>query len=738
MSTRHNFALEHPKMQCYSITWLDSDYNISNTQKILHYFFRWQNQGGEDANSTYLFKSSTLLRIEFKNTAVLYSEAGYNKVDGDFEVVTCGEVQWLVSPYPFLHAETLRPIEFRPFILSHPRSPKLSTGVSMPTVSVIVPVYGSPCYTLDVRKEIEGFLPELKALGGRVIISIDGHDVPAQTLLHLDVLDGMNTEIVELHCHDKNLGFIRNVNFLFRQTAVDEIVVLLTTDVKMQPGTLARVIAPLVSDDNIALATPFAIGGENLEAPESDLLHWRDLDTILSADQPTYPDAETNVGYLLAIDRRKYPGAELFDEFFVNGYGDDSDLYFRCVNLGFRGVVADNCCVYHEHGASFKFTHKRSALRIENHRRFMERWGEVFVSRYDAAAHTLTRLKSDKRRLFNTLARSLPVPQIVFFLPTNNRRIGGVASVFDIVESLCDMGVSAAVICRDMSFDEFGLPCRSIPYNDAVRRDLVLAKASVLIATAHDTCEPVRKLAGEHGLKTAYFVQGPEFSFSSGQFLRSVVTSYSGFDTVFVVSPFLEDVIRDYVDKPITLIPYGPQLYKYYDLGISREPNSIAIQLNGNPNKGAAYVAAVVAALACSGFRIYSFGDEALRDHRRNLCTHLGFLSTEEKIHLFNRVEFYLDGSDYEGLGLLLMESIRCGTIPIYRHNGGTADILKSAGVGIEVGDYAAIRKIKQQLCDFRNDGDFDAERKRCKDSIAKHSREAAVKAILEWWNAQR
>lgn len=731
-------------MQAYKIQCLSFDYTAHMALTLIRYYYRQRvlhdafTSQGDPIESEYTNTMAFLLKIEFRNTSVLYCEAGYKSIDGNFEVVNYKDLKWLVSPHPFLCASTVRPIHFVPLRLDRPHSPKGHVHSGMPTVSVIIPIYGSPRNTLDIRNQINEFLPELKSLNGRVIISVDGHDSALQNSLHIDILEELDPEFINIYYQEKNLGFIKNVNFLFRKTRSDEIVILLTTDVKMPPATFTRIIAPLVSDNNIALSTPFAIGGENLEAPDSQVLYWRDLDTILFGDEPSYPDAETNVGYLLAVDRRKYRGDDLFDEFFVNGYGDDSDLYYRCINIGLRGVVVDNCCVFHEHGASFSLTQARSKLRIENHRRFTERWGEAFEARHGSASAALNELKARKSRLATALVRSLPTPHVVFFLPTNDRRIGGVAAVFDLVEALCEQGVPAAVISRVMPFNEFGLPCRSIPYEDASRRDLVLAGASVLIATSHDTCEPVKGLAGQYGLKTAYFVQGPEFSFSDGQFLSSVVTGYGGFDSVFVVSRYLEDVIADYIDKPITLIPYGPPLLSYYELGTPREPNSIAVQMNGNPNKGAAYVAGVVASLARHGFRIYSFGDDSLRGRRQNFCDHLGFLSIAEKVRLFNRVEFYLDASNFEGLGLLLMESIRCGSIPLYRHNGGTADILKSSGAGIEIGDYAAIRGIRQQLMEFRNSADFDAERRRCKMAIAEHSREAAAKAMLEWWNAFR
>ena len=713
----------------------DRDYRRVVALKLISFFrknFSAKAHAGCDDHT------SQCLLIKFKNTSVLYSNSGYDWVDGDFEVVTAGEMRFLVSPFPFLYVSNLQPIQSEPFFLDRTEQPLRLIDDNSPRVSVIVPVYGSPRYTHDVRSEIEAFLPELRGLKGRVILSIDGHDAPGQTSLHLDVLKGIDAEMVEVHSHPKNIGFIRNVNSLYSKTAPNEIVVLLTTDVKMQPSTLSRVIAPLIKNEKIALSTPFAIGGENLEAPESDALHWHDIDAIISGIEPTYPDAETNVGYLLAVDRRKYKGSELFDEFFTNGYGDDSDLYFRCVSLGLRGVVVDNCCVYHEHGASFNLTRQRSKLRLENHRRFMERWGAAFRERHAAASANLEKIKAEKSEIVSSLLRALPMPQIVFLLPKNDRRIGGVAAVFNLVEALCDKGVPAAVISTGARFSEFGFQSRSIPFDHTALRDMVLANASFLVATAHDTCDIVKELAKQHRLRTAYFVQGPEFSFSDGNALRSVVTGYRGFDSIFVVSSYLAEVIKDFVTEPVNLIPYGPNPLDYYDLSGPREHNSIAVQLNGNPQKGAAYVAGVIASLAHHGYKVYSFGDDSLRGKRQNFCNHLGFLSTSEKVQLFNSVEFYLDASNYEGLGLLLMESIQCGALPVYRHNGGTAEILKAAGIGIEVGDYAAIGKIKDQISDFRKERDFETERGRCKAAIENHSIKSATEALLRWWNAQR
>jgi hypothetical protein len=246
------------KMQALSISCLNFDYNVRGTHQILRYLER---RHCSRANSKSRMKSPGLLRLQFKNTAVLYCSSGYDGVDGEYEKVSSGGVDWLVSPHPFLDAKTLRPIRFEPLRLDSAPPPLHAASPDAPPVTVIVPIFGSPRYTRDIRREIEAFLPELKAIGGRVVISIDGHSVPAQNLLHRDLLAGVDADLVEVHCQDRNLGFIDNVNFLYSKTGSDDIVVLLTTDVKMQPGSISRVIAPLLADERIALSTPFAIGG---------------------------------------------------------------------------------------------------------------------------------------------------------------------------------------------------------------------------------------------------------------------------------------------------------------------------------------------------------------------------------------------------------------------------------------------------------------------------------------------
>src|SRR6056297_3272070 len=146
--------------------------------------------------------SSNLFRIRFQNTSVLYCREGYDEIEGDFETISADGVEYIVSASPLLDAKTLRPIEFTPFHMDGRDRPLPRFEHDSPRVAVIIPVYGSPRYTLDVRNEVEALIPELKALNGRVIISVDGHDHSLQTSLHLNLLEGIDVETVEVHSHE--------------------------------------------------------------------------------------------------------------------------------------------------------------------------------------------------------------------------------------------------------------------------------------------------------------------------------------------------------------------------------------------------------------------------------------------------------------------------------------------------------------------------------------------------------
>jgi GT2 family glycosyltransferase len=648
--------------------------------------------------------------IEFKNSQVLYkTNMNYKEIEGSYEVVTTRgsdiPFTYLCSAKDnFINIDSFEPIKKAELNLN---DISVFFEAESNPCSILIPIYGSPQYTKKIIENLKEIKKEISNLD--VHISIDFIS-EYNSDLHESIISSSGVDVI-IYRQNDNLGFVDNCNFLFDK-AENQIMVLWTSDVKLNKGGISKLIAPLMLYDDVALSTPFAYGGANLEAPISSVLSWVDLDRCLRLLAPDYPEAETNVGYLLGIDNSKLCFDALFDNKIDNGYSDDSDLYYRVVNKGFRGVLVDNMCVYHEHGSSFVETNNRDHYRQENYLKFMHKWGRILKERIGDASFKIDEVRRSKTKKINLISNALHVSNdITFILPTDDRKIGGVDAVFNICESLLSKEVTARVITTNThAYDDHAYECESVDINDSMANKII-SNSKLLVATSHDTVPLVKGFKEKFGMEIAYFVQGPEFSFSSGEFLQDVLTDFKGFDCVWCVSDFIIEMILPWCDKKPKLIPYGPNEYEYYNRNEEREERSIAIQFNGRIDKGADYIAGMIAALKPLGYKFYSFGDTNKHKITENFCIHLGFLNKKEKIDLFNKTEFYMDASHFEGLGLILIESTLCGSMPIYRSNGGSAKLLKENSGGILIGDYGDILESSLYIEEAREDKNYLKQR---------------------------
>ena len=160
---------------------------------------------------------------------------------------------------------------------------------------------------------------------------------------------------------EENLGFVANMNAVFRDTAPADVVIV-NSDTVVPAGWLERLRAAAYSDGLVATASTLTNHGTILSVPDRDRpsptpppgLSITEADARIARASPRlHPRIPTGIGHCLYIRRSALDLVGDFDETFSPGYGEEVDFSQRCAARGLWHVVADDLYVYHRGAGSF-------------------------------------------------------------------------------------------------------------------------------------------------------------------------------------------------------------------------------------------------------------------------------------------------------------------------------------------------------------------------------------------------
>lgn len=266
-----------------------------------------------------------------------------------------------------------------------------------PKVSIVVPVHSGADMTLLCLRAITA-------------ATIDG---PTYEVLVLDDVADQETkdmlarvEGIRVIENPENLGFLRSVNAGVPH-ARGEIIVLLNNDTEPQPGWLDVLVNRLESDPRVG-----AVGGR-LIYPNGSL---QEAGGVLFADgsavnygnggHPNYSAYRyaRPVDYcsaaLLALRKDLWDELGGFDELFVPGYYEDTDLCFRIRRDAHQEVWYEpQAIVLHKEGGSHGTDVTQGVKRhqVINQGHFIERWREELAGRPGTASAETAILGADRR-----------------------------------------------------------------------------------------------------------------------------------------------------------------------------------------------------------------------------------------------------------------------------------------------------------------------------------------------------
>jgi len=219
--------------------------------------------------------------------------------------------------------------------------------------AIIIPVHNAPGELNACLASLRRNTPE----DAEILLIDDASDDPLiQPMLQRWLADAGPSWRLEVL--PKNIGFVGAVNLGMEMTRGD--VVLLNSDTLLTPGWLEGLQHCLVSDADIATATPWTNNGEIVSLP--DFCRSNPLPAnadgvarvIAATGMPTYPEIPTAVGFCMAISRAALNQLGVFDqELFGLGYGEENDFCMRARQAGWKNVLCDNVYVGHVGGSSF-------------------------------------------------------------------------------------------------------------------------------------------------------------------------------------------------------------------------------------------------------------------------------------------------------------------------------------------------------------------------------------------------
>lgn len=543
----------------------------------------------------------------------------------------------------------------------------------MSKITVLIPVYNAP-------KAVDFLLRSLRdntnrSLVDQIIIGNDNSDAMTTALIN-DLTEGD-----ELFLHikrEKNLGFLGNVNDLFKR-ATGDIVVLLNSDTILPAGWAERVLSAFESDSTIGLACPLTTNATNLVLKPAPGQHWIDVDRAISTIPPVYPNCSPVVGFFLCIRRAFFNDAELLDPIYGNGYWEDTDLHFRSLKKGYRNIVIDNLFVFHSnHSPSFSIDNDLKQINDTNQKTFYRRWRKQYLQMVKTQADlSLSNRHAIPRTVQHRYVFTRKL-EVLFVLPAVHANSGGISVVMNFVDELNQRGIPAAVYTFgkcDLMYAHTHL--QNVPFMD--KQDLInqIANVKYVFATSYNSHDHAQALASYFGAKLACFVQGPEAAFANGEHAVSMLNRYNSYDLNVAVSEYLAHYIEAMGAEAVR-IPLGPSRLAFYPSErAKRNPKALAACIREADLKGTGRLCANLAMAQKAGFEIHLFGETEGWDIMDKAKCH-GNLTSAQLAKLFSQVSYYLDTSHMEGLGLLPLEAAFSGCIPIVAQEMGLSGIIEN------------------------------------------------------------
>lgn len=530
---------------------------------------------------------------------------------------------------------------------------------------VIIPIYNSPEWLKMCVYALYKNTPEEYI--GKVILMNDNSDNLTE-----NCIENLRKKYksIEVYKNEQNLGFIKNVNKGMDKTTSDYIL-LLNTDCMISKNTIPKLIDHMEKNNKIGLICPISSNAANLSYDIPENYSYMQVDELFYENfKGINFDACTVVGNCLMISRDCMEKTGYLDEIYGMGYGDETDYQFKAHSKGFEAKVAIDTYVYHKSEISFG-TSPEKQKRLEHNRKiFFDRWGEEYNKKMQEY------VKNDPIEYIknNLKIKQKPSPEVLFFLPDIHQNAGGVHMVVDIVNYLNINGCFANILTeRIHEYKEIML------FTPTYMHNIRTISPKCIVGTIYPTIFFCETIAKHYDIPCVNFMQGYEPCFDNGEVYSWAELACVNSQNILAISQFLKEKCKVNFNKEADVIPNSINTDLLYNTDkIEKDKKQITIILRDNYPKGDFILLEILKKLTLKDYNI-EINVIHMRDimfpinNNKNIKInfHKGPLNRKEVSNILFNTDIFIDASLMEGFGLMSLEAMTAGAVPIVSESFG-------------------------------------------------------------------
>lgn len=564
-------------------------------------------------------------------------------------------------------------------------------------VDIVIPVYGGlhvlrPCIESILKNTLWDY---------RLIIVDDCSPDPAITE-YLEELEREHPDFERCTiAHNiRNRGFAATVN---RGVALgrNPYICILNSDTLVTKGWIARQLMALEDDPRNAIVNPATNNTALVNVAMYNGQSYLDMAAAVShaPGVPTYNEIMPT-GFCFTLRRDLWAAIGPFDEAYVRGYGEESDLWFKALKLcdgegtllRYRGVVADHAYIFHQRGTSFEQLEsgEHMGLRRAGSARFRQLHPD-FVSwqqGFDAEG-SVSHLRHDlPKAAFNRKYKGH-----LAWVVKSAGPCGGMNFIADLVNELIEQGYDAKVCVVPDNYDETNPESLSVlgslrtspilfkTHDEFVStftqkvfpRGKVFAAVTELTPLVWDLHKIHKGIEGfnhvqSYDVELAEILEMPEAA-------EAFLESYKRLPNI-VSSNWVAKTLREQgCDVQGVLLPgVNADLFHPRNREDGDERLTVAVLVNDQyPFKGGDWAREFIRALAPEkhpNMRVLAIGPEALPELRAVTC--LGALPQAKMANLLGtEVDILVDPAQVHSYGLPALEALYSGCFAVTRENKG-------------------------------------------------------------------